>query len=161
MTRKEITEHLNHELEKHILNGKGNYWAKEVTFDYGKEGSCRVDYMLYKPVNQLSVDGLEKGIFICYEIKSCVEDFNSGHGLNFIGEQNYLVMMKDTYDTLKERKMNTKVSRNVGILVYDSGKFSAAKCSYKTYRTKSMVEMLFAMLRSRQAENRKDNGNDE
>ena len=91
-SRKKITQFLSELLEKDRLIGVGNYWAKEVTLDYGKSNVRRVDYMQFKPVNQLSIDGIEKGIFICYEIKSCVEDFLSGYGQNFIGEKNYLVM---------------------------------------------------------------------
>lgn len=45
----------------------------------------------------MSVSGIEKGIFTCYEVKSCMEDIYSGNGLNFLGEKNYLVMAIDCY----------------------------------------------------------------
>lgn len=52
--------------------------------------------MKFKPVNN-TVSGIEKGDFYCYEVKSSIEDFNSGHGLNFIGDYNYLVMPEEVY----------------------------------------------------------------
>lgn len=55
--------------------------------------------MLFKPVNN-TVSGIEKGDFWCYEVKSSVEDFRSGHGLNFIGDYNYIVMPEKVYETV-------------------------------------------------------------
>jgi len=76
MNRQLCTEFLSKLLVKEKLSGMGNYYAKEVTFDYGTDHSIRVDYIQFKPLNQLCIDGIEKGEFICYEIKSCIEDFN-------------------------------------------------------------------------------------
>lgn len=78
MKRPEITKQLSELLEKHIdpHNDPRVYWAKEVTFDYATSNTVRVDYMLFKPVNN-SVSGIEKGDFSCYEIKSSVDDFHS------------------------------------------------------------------------------------
>ena len=56
--------------------------------------------MQFVPENQLSVSGIEPGTFVCYEVKSCKADFLSGHGQNFIGEKNYLVMTMSTYKEL-------------------------------------------------------------
>lgn len=85
MGRSEITRALSGMLEKYInpKNDSRIYWAQEVTFDYATSNAIRVDYMRFKPVNN-TVSGIEKGDFYCYEIKSSVEDFRSGHGLNFI-----------------------------------------------------------------------------
>ena len=98
--RKIITILLKQLLEKKI-DKRGNYWAKEVTFNYGYPEECRVDYMKFEPQNN-SPSGLEKGIFICYEIKSSVEDFRSHSGHNFLGEKNYYVMPVEVY--LKTQK---------------------------------------------------------
>ena len=83
--RPEITKNLSMALERYLnpQNDTRIYIAKEVTFDYGTNHATRVDYMRFKPVNN-TVSGIEKGDFYCYEIKSSVEDFHSGHGLNFI-----------------------------------------------------------------------------
>lgn len=174
--RKNITAALGKLLEKDRFSGAGKYWAKEVTFDYGQPSPIRVDYMQFKPHNQLAIDGIEKGEFICYEVKSCKEDFYSGFGLNFISEKNYLVMTMETYNDLKNSHQIDKLPHFVGILVpipkkmkyaseqkkYDLtqiGEFSKEKDlndwylenikpAKKTYRKRPMTEMLFCMLRS-------------
>lgn len=96
MTRPEITAKLSAMIEKKINphNDPRIYWAKEVTFDYSTDHAVRVDYMRFVPANN-SVSGIEKGDCYCYEIKSSAEDFRSGHGLNFVGDYNYLVMPTD------------------------------------------------------------------
>lgn len=89
--RKETTKFLSKLLIRDKFSGIGKYWASEVSIDYGSKGGRRVDFMQFVPPNQCSISALEKGIFICYEIKSCKEDVFSGNGLNFIGEKNYIV----------------------------------------------------------------------
>ena len=98
MKRPEITKQLSELLEKHIdpHNDPRVYWAKEVTFDYATSNTVRVDYMLFKPINN-SVSGIEKGDFSCYEIKSSVDDFHSKNGHNFIGDKNYYVMPESVF----------------------------------------------------------------
>lgn len=103
MTRAEITTMLGKLLERKI-GGMGNYWASEVTFNWGRKDECRVDYMKFEPVNN-SPSGLEKGIFICYEIKSSLADYRSPNGHNFLGEKNYYVMPMEIYNKLKGEDM--------------------------------------------------------
>ena len=187
MNRKETTQFLSHLLESTKLSGVGKYWAKEVTIDYGKteivediDGNLkeksktrRIDYLQFEPINQLSIDGIEKGIFTCYEIKSCKADFLSGYGQNFIVEKNYFVMTMQTYKELVECGEINKLSHKIGILVamplsrkyndkrnieeYESPTkledcnswyLEAIRASNKSYRERSMVELLFCMLRS-------------
>lgn len=87
-----------------------------------------VDFMQFEPPNQCSVGALEKGIFICYEIKSCKEDVYSGNGLNFYGEKNYIVTTmqcyKDILPDLRDgtfyehlRKTNPESSAHYDIMV--------------------------------------------
>ena len=57
----------------------------------------RVDFMQFSPGDQMSISGIEKGIFTCYEVKSCKEDVYSGNGLNFLGEKNYIVTTMECY----------------------------------------------------------------
>lgn len=87
--RPEITAALSVAIEKKInpYNDSRIYWAKEVTFDYSTKRAVRVDYIRFKPVNN-SVSGIEKGDFYCYEVKSSVEDFHSGHGVNYSATSN-------------------------------------------------------------------------
>ena len=75
MNRKEITKFLGELLKSHKFSGMSKYWASEVTLDYGTKDVKRVDFMQFEPLHQYSVSGLEKGIFICYEVKSCKADF--------------------------------------------------------------------------------------
>ena len=88
MDRETTTQFLNKVLERDRLSGIGKYWAKEVSIDpwAAKGKPKRIDYMQFVPENQCSIAAIEKGIFICYEVKSCVQDVYSGNGLNFLGE---------------------------------------------------------------------------
>lgn len=130
MNRVETTKFLGELLKSSRLSGIGKYWASEVSIDAftsaGKGG--RVDFMQFEPPNQCSVGALEKGIFICYEVKSCKEDVYSGNGLNFYGEKNYIVTTmqcyRDILPNLKDgtftehlRKTNPDSSTNFGIMV--------------------------------------------
>lgn len=82
MSRPEITAKLSSLLEKHIdpYHDPRIYWSQEVTFNYASNNQVRVDYMLFKPVNN-TISGIEKGDFYCYEVKSSVEDFRSKNGI--------------------------------------------------------------------------------
>ena len=182
MNRKEITKFLSELLIADRLSGAGKYYAREVTLDYGKSElvedeikskTRRIDFLQFEPENQLSVSGIEKGVFTCYEIKSCKADFLSGYGQNFVGEKNYLVMMMDTYKALKECGEIDKLPYNIGILVpmpyqkkFYSDKLQSEynhptqypiedrlyletiKKAYKKNREKSITELLFCMVRS-------------
>lgn len=130
MNRKETTQFLSHLLEHTSLSGAGTYYAKEVSIaPYTDEGIAkRIDYMLFVPENQLSVAGIEKGIFTCYEIKSCKEDVYSGNGLNFLGEKNYIVTTMECWKSITSdyregkldehiRKCNPESSEHYGIMV--------------------------------------------
>ena len=85
MDRKETTKFLGELLISQRLSGLGNYYASEVSLDYGTTDVKRVDFMKFEPAGVTSISEIEKGIFICYEVKSCKADFESGFGRNFIG----------------------------------------------------------------------------
>lgn len=190
--RKETTAFLSGLLEAERLKGIGKYYAKEVTLDYGKteiiddnrvpaekcvkSKTRRIDYLQFVPKNQLSVDGIEKGLFVCYEIKSCKADFLSGYGQNFVGEKNYLVMSMETYKQLNECGEIDRLPRKIGILVpiprskkyddtriadeyndptpitddYSKWYFETVRVSKTAVREKSIIELLFCMVRSNQ-----------
>ncbi len=109
--RKKITNFLSRLLEAEKFTGMGKYWGKEVVIDYGTEDIRRIDYMEFVPVSQLSIDGIEKGEFKGYEIKSCKADFKSGSGQNYFCEYNYLVMTMQTYKELND------LPHEIGVLV--------------------------------------------
>lgn len=130
MNRAETTKFLGNLLKSDRLSGMGKYWASEVSIDAftaaGKGG--RVDFMQFEPPNQYAISALEKGIFICYEVKSCKEDVYSGNWLNFYGEKNYIVTTMQCYkDILPDlndgtfnehlRKTNPESSAHYGIMV--------------------------------------------
>ena len=103
MDRKETTKFLGELLERQYLSGLGKHWAKEVNIDPGSARTHRrIDYMLFQPAGQCNISDIEKGIFTCYEIKSCKADVYSGNGLNFIGEKNYIVTTMQCYKDIKE-----------------------------------------------------------
>lgn len=145
MERADITADLSKRTEKYInpYNDPRIYWSREVTFDYGTLHQVRVDYMKFKPKNN-TVSGIEKGDFYCYEIKSCVADFNSKNGHNFIGDFNYYVMLKDLYEQVKQR-----IPYNVGVLIPSKcGTLESIKKAKRTDRTRAVSEMLLMMFRS-------------
>lgn len=145
MERVDITTDLSKRIEKYInpYNDPRIYWAREVTFDYGTLHQVRVDYMKFKPKNN-TVSGIEKGDFYCYEIKSCVADFNSKNGHNFIGDFNYYVMPKDLYEQVKQR-----IPYNVGVLIPSKcDTLESIKKAKRIDRTRAVNEMLLMMFRS-------------
>ena len=149
--RLEIKAALSTAIEKKInpYNDPRIYWAKEVTFDYSTSHAVRVDYMKFKPVNN-SVSGIEKGDFYCYEVKSSVEDFHSGHGLNFLGDYNYLVMPSNVYEAVSK-----EIPHYVGVYIPDGKELICTKKAKKHDRTKPVSEMLLMMFRSAARERRK------
>lgn len=164
MNRKETTKFISELLVKDRLSGRGKYYASEVSIDYGTTDVRRIDFLQFEPAGVCGVSAIEKGIFICYEVKSCKADFNSGFGRNFIGEKNYFVMPMSTY---KEVAFDIP-SHNIGVLVpipinsnvhdeFESPtelsndiewKLYAIRHSIPQLRKRSMTELLFCMLRS-------------
>lgn len=116
MNRKETTEFLSKLLVTKKLSGMGKYYASEVTLDWGggKGKEKRVDFIQFIPKNQ-STSGIEKGEFVFYEVKSCKADYNSGNGLTFEGERNYIVTTMETYKQIV-RDINNNLW-NVGVYV--------------------------------------------
>lgn len=142
--RKEITDTLSAAIEKKInpYNDPRIYWAKEVTFDYSTNHAVRVDYMKFVPVNN-SVSGIEKGDFYCYEVKSSVEDFHSGHGLNFLGDYNYIVMPEDVY-----QEVSKEIPYYIGVYTSSGSELECTKKAKRHDRTRPVSEMLLMMFRS-------------
>ena len=181
MNRKETTKFLGQLLINTRFGGAGKHWASEVSIDpWGREAK-RVDYMQFSPADQCSISGIEKGIFTCYEIKSCKEDVYSGNGLNFLGEKNYIVTTMQCYEDLLPDIQSGKLDRYIkqnhpesynhyGIMVAmprgcwkadksdkkitdrsitDEWHLVIMKKCGKALRRKSLVELLFCMLRAK------------
>ena len=166
MDRKIVTKFLGNLLKADKLSGPGKYWASEVTIDWATFNTKRVDFMLFSPEDQCSVSGLEKGIFTCYEIKSCKADVYSGKGLNFLGEKNYIVTTRKhliecfpessfyygfivAVPTFRDEKLEfdnpTPIPADGRT---DGWKLKIIAPCRPGLRTRSMTELLFCMLRS-------------
>lgn len=168
MNRKKITKFLGNLLKRERFSGIGKYWASEVGIDCCTTDVKRVDFMQFKPAGVVGISGIEKGIFICYEVKSCKADFESGFGRNFIGEKNYFVMPMATY-----KEVIQEIPRGIGVLVpiprnvgntnaeryreFENPtplsdeiewKLWAVRHPIEQMRKRPMVELLFCMLRS-------------
>lgn len=107
LKRGDRTRLLSDMLVKQVFNypDPRTYWAREVTVnqavttDMGisvfgnrsvRHSDARVDFMrVAGSVN--ADDPLPRCGFTCYEVKSCKADIESGHGLNFLGNLNYVV----------------------------------------------------------------------
>lgn len=164
MNRTDTTKFLSDLLIHQRFCGIGRYWASEVTIDYGTTDVKRVDFMQFIPENT-SASGIEKGIFICYEVKSCIEDYKSGFGQNFIGEKNYFVMSMETWKKVQKEDMDLSIGVLVPIPIgkeayeeYENPtpiddnlqgwKLCSVRPAFEKARKKGMTELLFCMLRS-------------
>lgn len=114
MTRAEATERLSRLTERRIRR-RCRLWAPEVEVP----GGGRVDFMGFEPYgDQPDAASIERGELVCYEVKSCMADFDSGHGLNFVGDENWLVCPRELCDRLREA---VRIPARVGVLCPDSG----------------------------------------
>lgn len=107
MSRKEITSLLSSELVRLVLTRKNaySYWAHEVeVYDESKGAMTWVDFMRFEPAGYHTAThpgNTERGTFACYEVKSCIADIKSGHGLNWFGDENYMVIPVELFPKLK------------------------------------------------------------
>lgn len=113
MNRKETTKFLSDLLISNRLSGRGKYYAREVSIDYGTSNVKRVDFMQFEPGGVIYQSDIEKGIFTCYEVKSCKEDVYSGNGLNFIGEKNYIVTTMECYKDIQPYMRSGKLWNHI------------------------------------------------
>lgn len=111
-TRTETTARLSALVEKRPTS-RASYWAREVGFDRGTPMWRRIDHMGFKPhtpnyaVEPVSV---ELGTFSCYEVKSCLADFESGNGLTLYGDLNHLVTTREPAEQLHDMR---RMPRNI------------------------------------------------
>lgn len=155
MSRIDVTNSLSYLVRKKISNNC-SFWAEEVELDFGK---ARVDFVGFKPFNILQngmcAASIDKGTFSFYEVKSCMADFNSGHGKTFFGDENYLVCERSLAEELFQKRLlpnGVKVivpnkSRTALIVAFDLSN------SFGTWsrRTKSSSELLWNMISARKS----------
>lgn len=155
MSRTGVTNSLS-DLVRKKLSNNSNFWAEEVELDFGK---ARVDFVGFQPFN-LGQNGMcpasiDKGVFSFYEVKSCMADFNSGHGKTFLGDENYLVCERELADELYKKGIlphGVKVlvpnkPRNALVVAFDNSN------SFGNWsrRTKSASELLWNMISARKS----------
>lgn len=90
--------------------------ASEVWVD----DASRVDFVAYRPhrprdrsSNHATAAELESGTFTFVEVKSCMDDFTSGHGRTFEGDENWLVCPLELADSLASKGMLPKGAARV------------------------------------------------
>ena len=91
---------------------------------------------------------LEHGRFVFVEVKSCMADFKSGHGLTFRGDDNWLVCPRDLADELHD-----KMLLPLGVQVYCPDNGGSLRLRYDlgmrgagSLREDSTLCLLWAML---------------
>lgn len=104
--------------------------ASEVWVDDAR----RVDFVAYRPhrprdrsSNHATAAELESGTFTFVEVKSCMDDFTSGHGRTFEGDENWLVCPLELADSLASKGMLPK-----GAAVYSPDARGALRKRYDT-----------------------------
>lgn len=152
VSRPEITEQLSNLVKKRLSN-KTPYWADEVYTEptMSTQSVSRVDFMAFYP-NWKTSSGVmvtSRGVFEFYEIKSCMEDFKSGHGLNFEGDKNFLVCPNELAMSLYE---NQELPRYCTVLCPDKSysrllkKFETGPDPTFNTRKRSTEELLMCLL---------------
>lgn len=69
----------------------------------------RVDFVGFRPERFSPFpSSIERGEFVYVEVKSCMADFKSGHGLTFQGDANWLVCPPDLAQSLYETRQLPK-----------------------------------------------------
>lgn len=106
MNRADVTMRLSRLVEGRISR-TCPLWAPEVDVPACDAGTGRVDFMGFTPYGyalgyEPDASSMERGVLSCYEVKSCMADFESGHGLNFVGDENWLVCPWDLLERLRE-----------------------------------------------------------
>jgi len=122
--------------------------ASEVWVDDAR----RVDFVAYRPhrprdrsSNHATAAELESGTFTFVEVKSCMDDFTSGHGRTFEGDENWLVCPLELADSLASKGMLPK-----GAAVYSPDARGALRKRYDTsefrqVRVAPAIELIWAM----------------
>lgn len=126
--------------------------ASEVWVDDAR----RVDFVAYRPhrprdrsSNHATAAELESGTFTFVEVKSCMDDFTSGHGRTFEGDENWLVCPLELADSLASKGMLPKVAA-----VYSPDARGALRKRYDTsefrqVRVAPAIELIWAQAAAR------------
>lgn len=131
MGRREVTDLLGSELVRLRLERRNaySYWAHEVEVYRCGESPMRIDFMHFEPADYhtcIHAGGIERGTFAVYEVKSCLADLKSGCGLNFVGDENWIVMPVELFERYKEARLGDRdlaaATARAGCLLYGQGR---------------------------------------
>lgn len=143
MRRRDVTEELSKKVAKK-LRRQFAIVAQEVWVD----ADHRVDFVAFSPGIGGRNMKLEHGRFVFVEVKSCMADFKSGHGLTFKGDENWLVCPRDLADELHD-----KMALPSGVQVYCPDDGGSLRLRYNlemrgalSLREDSTLCLLWAML---------------
>lgn len=123
-------------------------WRNEQFEEVWVDPDHRVDFVAFSPGSGGRNAALEQGRFVFVEVKSCMADFKSGHGLTFHGDQNWLVCPRDLAHKLYDERLLP-----FGVQVYCPDGGGALRLTYdlqmqaaKSLREDSTLCLLWAML---------------
>lgn len=143
MSREDVTKELSEKVEKK-LRRQFSLVAQEVWVD----PDHRVDFVAFSPGRCGRNAALEHGRFVFVEVKSCMADFKSGHGLTFHGDENWLVCPRDLAHELHDKQLLP-----FGVQVYCPDGGGALRLTYdlrmmpaRSLREDSTLCLLWAML---------------
>lgn len=75
-----------------------------VSAEVWVDGEHRVDFIAYGIGSGHINAAAERGKFVFVEVKSCMDDFTSGHGKTFEGDENWLVCPRELADALRDKR---------------------------------------------------------
>lgn len=144
MSREDITFELSNKVLAK-LRREFELVAQEVWVDERH----RVDFVAFRTARgELTAGSIEHGRFCFVEVKSCMDDFNSGHGLTFDGDDNWLVCPRDLCEKLRRQRL---LPRPVSVVCPDrAGNLrKAIEMTGGDYpmRTRCSSELLWRMIR--------------
>lgn len=161
MNRAEITMDLSKRLESYMAR-RYHLWASEVYLSaYTQDGGTidiRPDFLAFNLSHgnyAAKAAWVERGTFTAFEVKSCKDDFESGHGLNLIGDKNYIVTTREFGEQLRYGGvLHDKLPGNCDGVLVPSGNglrtlFDRGTCM--GYRKFSACELLWAIIRTGRA----------
>ena len=129
---------LSCELERQILS-KFPLWASEVKLNSGEvfggfQLTGRVDYMAFEPLNMSkSLRSIEAGTIHVFEVKSCMADLKSGHGMNRVGDVNWLVCTKKLWTEIIEKNIDVSGWKPLIFGWVDDSSFNPKQPKYEPY----------------------------
>lgn len=131
-TTEELSERVLARLRREYSLVSSEVWVDDVH---------RVDFVGFRPArNSPFPSSIERGEFVFVEVKSCMNDFKSGHGLTFRGDANWLVCPPDLAQTLYETR---QLPKDAAVFCPDArGVFSNGYCPWcSPYRAKLLNDI--------------------